>query len=251
LSCAAVRAAGEVGFIMKAGRMVGAGALAAGLVVSAPAEAALTLLVAAGGGGASGVNEADSGGQIITSGSDGGFSGFGGAGGFGGGGGGGGNGGGGGAGWLTGGDAGVGSFSGLGGLSSPTFAGCGPGSDAGGAGGFGGGGGGSSNGGGGGGGYSGGGGGGGGGDGGGGGSYVNPVMRDVLETPDFNGSAFGSENGYVVVGLQLFTYTGSIVEYTIPQTTFYFVSAIGAQGGFSAVARSPGIMALASAARSI
>jgi Ca-activated chloride channel homolog len=75
---------------MKAGRMVGAGALAAGLVVSAPAEAALTLLVAAGGGGASGVNEADSGGQIITSGSDGGFSGFGGAGGFGGGGGGGG-----------------------------------------------------------------------------------------------------------------------------------------------------------------
>jgi hypothetical protein len=197
LSCAAVRAAGEVGFIMKAGRMVGAGALAAGLVVSAPAEAALTLLVAAGGGGASGVNEADAGGQIITSGSDGGFSGFGGAGGFGGGGGG------------------------------------------------------SSNGGGGGGGYSGGGGGGGGGDGGGGGSYVNPVMRDVLETPDFNGSAFGSENGYVVVGLQLFTYTGSIVEYTIPQTTFYFVSAIGAQGGFSAVARSPGIMALASAARSI
>jgi hypothetical protein len=59
-------------------------------------------------------------------------------------------------------------------------------------------------------------------------------MTDILETPDFNGSASGSpENGYVVVGLQVFTYTGGIVEYTILKTGFYFVSAVGPQGGAS------------------
>jgi hypothetical protein len=229
--CAAAQAAGEEAYIMKVGIMAGAGAfaLAAGLVVSAPAEAALTLLVAAGGGGANGVFESGSGGQIVTSGSNGASGGAGGTNGSGGNGAGDG-GGGGGAGWLSAGTAGS---SGFGGLSFPTFAGGGSASGGGGDGGFGGGGGGGGNGPGGGGGYSGGGG-GAGGFGGGGGSYVNPALRDVLETPDFNGNSFlAPSNGYVVVGLQLFTYTGSVVEYAIPQTAFYFVSAIGAQGGMS------------------
>jgi len=222
---------------MKIATMVGAGALAlaAGFFVSAPAKAALTLLVAAGGGGANGAFGPGSGGQIVTSGSDGGSGGAGGTNGSGGGGGAGNadsGGAGGGAGWLSAGGAGAGAASGLGGSSSPTFAG-GAGGGVGAAGGFGGGGGAGGNAAGGGGGYSGGGGGGFGGAGGGGGSYVNPVMRDVLETPDFNGTFDLPANGYVVVGLQLFTYTGSVVEYTIPQTTFYFVSAIGAQGGDS------------------
>jgi PEP-CTERM motif len=78
-----------------------------------------------------------------------------------------------------------------------------------------------------------------GGGGGGGGSYVNPALRDVLESADFNGTAtsFVPLDGYVVVGLQLFAYTGGVVEYTIPQTAFYFVSAIGAQGGISAAGK--------------
>ena len=98
-------------------------------------------------------------------------------------------------------------------------------------GGFGGGGGSGNVGGGGGGGYSGGGGGNFGG-GGGGGSYLNPAMRDTIETPDFNGVAGPSpSNGYVIVGLTVFNYTGAVVEYTIPTTGFYYVAAVGAQGG--------------------
>ncbi len=220
---------------MNARTMVGAGALAlaAGLIVSAPAEAALTLIVAAGGGGGGGLVAGNGGsGQIVASGSDGsgvdggagganGFGGFGGLGSAGG------NGGGGG-GWLGGGSAGLG-----GGGFGPGGAGGGIGT----AGGFGGGGGSGTAGGGGGGGYSGGGGGGSGGfgTGGGGGSYVNPVLSDVLENAAFNGSndIFTSANGYAEVGLSFFSYTGGIQEYTIPQTAFYFVSAIGAQGGAS------------------
>ena len=78
-------------------------------------------------------------------------------------------------------------------------------------------------------------GGGGGGDcagGGGGGSYLNPALRDTIETPDFNGVAgFSASNGYVIVGLTVFNYTGAVVEYTIPTTGFYYVAAVGAQGG--------------------
>jgi PEP-CTERM motif len=134
---------------------------------------------------------------------------------------------GGGAGWL--GNGGSGGVS-AGGLSAPTFAG-GAGLGDIGNGGFGGGGGSGFNGGGGGGGYSGGGGGGFGG-GGGGGSYLNPVMRDTIQTPDFNGVAgLSPSNGYVIVGLTVFNYTGAVVEYTIPTTGFYYVAAVGAQGG--------------------
>jgi Glycine rich protein len=136
---------------------------------------------------------------------------------------------GGGAGWLGNGGSGGG---GSGGLSAPTFAG-GAGLFGAGNGGFGGGGGSVNVGGGGGGGYSGGGGGSGnGGGGGGGGSYLNPAMRDTIETPDFNGVAGPSpSNGYVIVGLTVFNYTGAVVEYTIPTTGFYYVAAVGAQGG--------------------
>ncbi|MGC2784386.1 MAG: hypothetical protein WA397_11270, partial [Roseiarcus sp.] len=96
-------------------------------------------------------------------------------------------------------------------------------------GGFGGGGGSGSFGGGGGGGYSGGGGGYSGG--GGGGSYLNPALRDTIETPNFNGVAgISASNGYVIVGLTVFNYTGAVIEYTIPTTGFYYVAAVGAQG---------------------
>jgi hypothetical protein len=140
---------------------------------------------------------------------------------------------GGGAGWLG---NGVDGILGAGGLSAPTFAG-GAGFASSGAGGFGGGGGSGNQYGGGGGGYSGGGGGGftvdsGGGGGGGGGSYLNPALRDTMETPDFNGvSGTSASNGYVIVGLKIFNYTGTVVEYTIPATGLYFVAAVGAQGG--------------------
>jgi hypothetical protein len=135
--------------------------------------------------------------------------------------------GGGGAGWLGSGGGGGG---GGGGLSAPTFAG-GSGFAGFGNGGFGGGGGSGVIGGGGGGGYSGGGGGNGGG-GGGGGSYLNPALRDTIETSDFNGVAgFSPSNGYVIVGLTVFNYTGAAVEYTIPTSQFYYVAAVGAQGG--------------------
>ena len=117
-----------------------------------------------------------------------------------------------------------------GGLSAPTFAGV-AGFGGMGDGGFGGGGGSGFAGGGGGGGYS-----GGGGasfsGGGGGGSYLNPAMRDTIETPDFNGSpGQPPNNGYVIVGLTEFNYTGTVVEYTIPTTGFYYVAAVGAQSG--------------------
>ena len=57
-------------------------------------------------------------------------------------------------------------------------------------------------------------------------------MRDTIETPDFNGVAgISPSNGYVIVGLTVFNYTGAVVEYTIPTTGFYYVAAVGAQGG--------------------
>ncbi len=215
----------------------GALALAAEVFASAVATGAtVPLLVAAGGGGGVGAAGLGGAGQITSSGQAGG-GGAGGAGGVNGLGG-----GGGGAGWLGDGSTGtgiVGFAAGGGGLSYPTFAGGAGGvAPVGGAtGGFGGGGGGSY-GAGGGGGYSGGGGGIGGFDssegGGGGGSYANPALTGVLETPGFNGSANVSEfgvNGYVIVGFDVFYYTGSIVQYTIPQTGYYYVAAIGAQGG--------------------
>ena len=196
-------------------------ALAGGLSVSAPAHAALTLIVAAGGGGGASLQGTGLGGQITTSGGDGVDGGAGGTNGSGG------NGAaaGAGAGWLSNGGNG---FGGFGGSTSPSFAG-GGGIQGFSLGGFGGGGGGDDAdmaAGGGGGGYSGGGGGSGIGGGGGGGSYVNPVLGDVLETPDINAG-----NGYVLVGTTYFGYTGSVKEYTIPKSAFYFVAAIGAQGG--------------------
>ena len=199
-------------------------ALAGGLSVTAPAHAALTLIAVGGGGGGFAIGSAGGGGVISKSGASGGAGGareglrdLEAAGADGGG----------GAGWL--GDGGSG-FGGDGGLSAPTFAG-GAGFAGFGNGGFGGGGGSGLLGGGGGGGYSGGGGGGFGG-GGGGGSYLNPALRDTIETPDFNGVAGSSaSNGYVIVGLTVFNYTGAVVEYTIPTTGFYYVAAVGAQGG--------------------
>ena len=183
---------------MKASTMIRAGAIAfAGVFAAAePAHAALTLIAVGGGGG----------GVISESGtSGGGGGGAGGTGGLGGAG----SDAGGGAGWL--GDGGSG-FGGAGGLSAPTFAG-GAGFVGVGNGGFGGGGG-SGN------------------LGGGGGSYLNPAMRDTIETPDFNGVAGTSpSNGYVIVGLTVFNYTGAVVEYTIPTTGLYYVAAVGAQGG--------------------
>jgi hypothetical protein len=71
-----------------------------------------------------------------------------------------------------------------------------------------------------------------GGSGGGGGSYLNPALHDTIETQDFNGIPGSSaSNGYVIVGLTVFNYTGAVVEYTIPTTGFYYVAAVGAQGG--------------------
>ena len=198
-------------------------ALAGGLSVNAPAHAALTLIAVGGGGGGSAAGSPGAGGVISESGTNGGTGG--GAGGTGGLGGAGADAGG-GAGWVGNGGSG---FNGVGGLSAPTFVG-GVGLDDLGNGGFGGGGGSGSFGGGGGGGYSGGGGGYSGG--GGGGSYLNPALRDTIETPNFNGVAgISASNGYVIVGLTVFNYTGAVVEYTIPTTGFYYVAAVGAQGG--------------------
>jgi hypothetical protein len=215
-------------------------ALAGALAAIEPAQAALTLIAVGGGGGGDGFlpGANGAGGVISESGTSGGTGG--GAGGIGGLGGAGTDAAGGGAGWLGNGGNGV---TGGGGSSAPTFAGGvglnGNGGDVGGAGGFGGGGGSGFDGGGGGGGFSG----GGASDSGsfgGGGSYLNPAMRDTIETPDFNGvpgpqfpgSNSGiPSNGYVIVGLTVFNYTGTVVEYTIPTTGFYFVAAVGAQGG--------------------
>jgi hypothetical protein len=198
-------------------------ALAGALAVAGPAQANLTLIAVGGGGGGAGAGGGGGGGVISESGtSGGGGGGAGGTGGLGGAG----SDGGGGAGWLGNG----GSVGGGGGLSAPTFAG-GAGFLGFGNGGFGGGGGSGVAAGGGGGGYSGGGSGFGGG--GGGGSYLNPALRDTIETPDFNGVAGFSpgNNGYVIVGLTVFNYTGAVVEYTIPTTGFYYVAAVGALGG--------------------
>ena len=214
---------------MKASRMIRAGAIAfAAMFAAEPARAALTLIAVGGGGGGAGtlLGNTGGGGVISESGTSGGAGG--GAGGTGGLGGAGADAGG-GAGWLgNGGNTGASG----GGLSAPTFAG-GGGFLGLGNGGFGGGGGSGFAGGGGGGGYSGGGGAGNVGGGGGGGSYLNPATRDTIETPDFNGVAAGNSasNGYVIVGLTVFNYTGTVVEYTIPTTGFYYVAAVGAQGG--------------------
>jgi hypothetical protein len=127
---------------------------------------------------------------------------------------------------------------GNGGFGAPTFAaGAGGGVDGQFAnGGFGGGGGGGWQGGGGGGGYSG----GGGGDGvnsagGGGGSYVNPAFTSVTITPGANGTSNGSANagldGYVTINGLDFDATGSIVDYTVPTSAVYDITAVGAQGG--------------------
>ena len=199
-------------------------ALAGALTAAGPACAALTLIAVGGGGGGAGGFGLAGGGVITESGTNGG--GGGGAGGTGGLGGSGADGGG-GAGWL--GNGGDGSFGG--GLSAPTFAG-GVGFGGLGSGGFGGGGAAGFVGGGGGGGFSGGGGSGNVLGGGGGGSYLNPALRDTIETPGFNGSpGLSVNNGYVIVGLTVFNYTGTVVEYTIPTTGFYYVAAVGAQGG--------------------
>jgi hypothetical protein len=234
-------------------------ALAAGVMSLQPAGAAISLLLAAGGGGGAGQVPFTglAAGQATTSGATpNGFCGqttCGGAGGVGGLGGGGGTGtdnyavlgvagenGGGGAGWLGSGGAGTGAFSGAGGLSFPTFAG----GDPDGAG-FGGGGEGGLTAGGGGGGYSGGGGGDGRQDGsaegGGGGSYAAPEFRTVVAASGVNGTPVGSpigpfappDNGYVMIDFTMFAYTGSVVEYTVPQTGLYFIGAVGAQGGDS------------------
>jgi hypothetical protein len=184
---------------MKSSTMVRAGAIAfAGVLAAAePAHAALTLIAVGGGGGGAGSLGTGAGGVISESGTSGG--------------------------------------AGFGGFSAPTFAG-GAGFAGFGFGGFGGGGGSGFFGGGGGGGYSGGGGSGGSLGGGGGGSYLNPAMRDTIETPDFNGVPGASaSNGYVIVGLTVFNYTGAVVEYTVPTTGFYYVAAVGAQGGSGSV----------------
>jgi hypothetical protein len=208
----------------------GAIALTGGLSASAPANAALTLIAVGGGGGGAGTFLGDTGGGGVISesgtsgGTGGGARGTGGLGGAG-------VDAGGGAGWLGNGGGPNGSG---GGFSAPTFAG-GVGFGDFGGGGFGGGGGSGVVGGGGGGGYSGGGGSGGFFGGGGGGSYINPAMRDTIETPNFNGVVTGASpnNGYVIVGLAVFNYTGTVIEYTIPTTGFYYVAAVGAQGGGS------------------
>jgi hypothetical protein len=108
-------------------------------------------------------------------------------------------------------------------------------------GGFGGGGGGGWQGGGGGGGYSGGGGGSGAGGyaGGGGGSYYDPAATLVTLTSGTNGSTVVNGNGVVSTGLNgfieingiLFSYTGSIVDWTAPTTGIYAFIVDGAQGG--------------------
>ena len=171
---------------------VSAIALAGALAAAEPAQAALTL-IAVGGGGGGGANGAGAPGAPGVISESG----------------------------TSGSDGGAGGTGGLGGAGSD---------GGGGAGGFGGGGGGGVFGAGGGGGYSGGGGGVNGG--GGGGSYLNPALRNTIETPDFNGmSGVSASDGYVIVGLTVFNYTGTIVEYTIPTSQFYYVAAVGAQGG--------------------
>jgi hypothetical protein len=147
------------------------------------------------------------------------------------------DGGGGGGGWLS--PGGSATNGGGGGQSSPTFAGGGGTPTAGaGPGGFGGGGGGGF-GGGGGGGYSGGGGGGsdsaspvGADSGAGGGSYIASELFNVLTSAGYNGNGLQSAaDGYVIVGFQVFNYTGTVFQFTIPQTGNWWVAAVGAQGG--------------------
>ena len=154
--------------------------------------------------------------------------------------------GGGGAGLLGNGGNGLGSGPGIeegsgdGGYGPPTFAGGLGGGDSTipqyANGGFGGGGGGGWQGGGGGGGYSG----GGGGDGvdyggGGGGSYLDPSLTSTSLLGGSNGTAddeaLPGDNGYVMIGSTLFSYTGGVVDYTIPVSGVYDIVAAGAQGG--------------------
>ena len=190
-------------------------------------------LVIAGGGGGSGYQGPDGGaGQAGTAGQNGGP--YGGPYGGGGGGAGGTAGGGGseslntsaynggGGGWLGNGTNGP-----NGGFGPPSFAGGAAGGDGSVPGGFGGGGGGGYQGGGGGGGYSGGGAGGGGDTaGGGGGSFIDASALTGALTSGVN-----SGNGTVTINGVVFSYTGSIVDYTIPTTGTYDILALGAQGG--------------------
>ena len=204
------------------------------------------LLIAAGGGGGAGYDAANGGnGQITTAGENGfgsgggaaGTNGLGGAGGTG-------NGGkyngGGGAGWLGNGGNGEGmpplppqqGTAGDGGFGPPTFAGGQGGGTSGqfANGGFGGGGGGGYSGGGGGGGYSGGGGGGGADQGGGGGgSFIAPAFTGVNLIAGEN-----PNNGAVTIdNSTFFDYTGRVVDYVIPTTGTYYITAYGAAGGGS------------------
>jgi Glycine rich protein/PEP-CTERM motif len=218
--------------------------LALGLLAftSHAAASAVLLFAAGGGGGASWEDTAGSNGLAGENASNGGGS-AGGLGGLGGGGGQGGSisgSGGGGTGWTGPGGPGLGGSSGAGGSGFPTFsAGAGASFDGNFAnGGFGGGGGGGEAGGGGGGGYSGGGGGGGESgfiNGGGGGSYADISVTGATFASGSNGASNGSgvagNNGYVAIGSTLFSYTGSVVDYTIPTSGDYFVRLAGAQGG--------------------
>ncbi len=230
-------------------------AVAAGLAFGASVvyASSIPIVIAGGGGGAGYSGDAPGGaGQTGTAGQTG-FGPGGGAGGTLGSGGAGGTGnggidnGGGGAGLLGNGGYGLGDGAGIGegssgdgGLGPPTFAGGLGGGDIDipqyANGGFGGGGGGGWQGGGGGGGYSG----GGGGDGvdyggGGGGSYLAPSLTGVSMLGGVNGTPDGDtlpgSNGYVMIDSTLFSYTGTVVYYTIPASAVYDIVAAGAQGG--------------------
>jgi hypothetical protein len=239
-------------------------AVAAALAIGAPFVSASTipLIVAGGGGGAAYCCGSPGGdGQITTfgqagfgpAGGAGGTLGSGGAGGTDGGG----SNGGGGGGLSGNGGNGVGvgpggadplgsDASGNGGGSSLTFAGGSGGGPGSGTpqfanGGFGGGGGGGFQGGGGGGGYSGGGGGDGitltldGAAGGGGGSFIDPSLMGATLLGGSNGTAdlAGATglDGFVSIDSLVFSFSGSMVEYTIPATAVYDIVAAGAQGG--------------------
>jgi len=210
------------------------------------APASATLLIVAGGGGGGGYNQGGAGGpgQAGTAGQTGlGY--VGGAGGtMGSGGGGSGvanNGGAGGGGWTGNGFAADGVSPAQGGSGPPSFAG-GIGQDPGELGGFGGGAGGGDFTAGGGGGYSGGGGGGyglmyGGGGGGGGGSFIDTAdFSNITMTAGANAG-----NGSVTIGAMVFSYTGSEVQYTIPSTETYLITALGAAGGPGSFANSGGL----------
>jgi hypothetical protein len=66
----------------------------------------------------------------------------------------------------------------------------------------------------------------------GGGSYIASELFNVLASAGYNGNGLQSAaDGYVIVGFQVFNYTGTVVQFTIPQTGNWWVAAVGAQGG--------------------